>query len=154
MNTYISKSDAQTRKIARKFAGELKSGDVVTLSGDLGYGKTIFSKGIAEGLGIEKRIISPTFTIIREHQIKSQKSKVKSTNKNSKVGTMYHIDLYRIENESQLEEVGVNEILGETNSIKIIEWPEKVKDIKAQWEIRFELGKQDHERKIEIKHNE
>lgn len=131
---YLTKTDSETMAIAREFAQALKIGDVVCLYGDLGFGKTTFTKGIAEGLGISTRIISPTFTIVRDH------------------GGLKHIDLYRIESERQLSELGLKEILGDVNSVKIIEWAEKAHDLlpKKRWEVKFELGAQENERKITI----
>lgn len=119
-------SDAETQEIGRNFSKELKSGDIVLLYGDLGYGKTTFVKGIAKGLGISSRIISPTFTIIRIHS------------------NMHHIDLYRIENENQLTEIGMKEILSDESSIKLIEWPEKLKELPQHYiEVKITLNKDD-----------
>lgn len=125
-NSYISKSDEETQMLGQKFAKELKLGDIILLYGNLGYGKTTFVKGIARGLGISSRIISPTFTIIRIH------------------GNMHHIDLYRIENLKQLEEIGIREILQDKESIKLIEWPEKLSQVpKKHIEVKIRLNKDD-----------
>jgi len=120
----ISHSEAATKKIGEEFAKKLKKGDVVFLYGDLGFGKTTFVKGIGLGLGITARIISPTFPIIRSH------------------GKFYHIDLYRIEDKTGLENLGLHEILEDEETIKVIEWPEKLDTIpKNRWEVRFLLDK-------------
>lgn len=141
--TYISSSDKKTREIARKFADNLKVGDVVCLYGDLGFGKTTFTKGIAEGLGISTRIISPTFTIIREHAVKNHESRIMK---------LVHVDLYRVENEKQIAELGIEEILADQSSIKILEWAKKAHDLlpKKRWEVRFELAEKENERVINI----
>lgn len=124
--TIISRSDVETQKIGEEFAKTLKAGDTVFLFGDLGFGKTTFVKGVARGLGIKSRIISPTFTIIRTH------------------GKTHHIDLYRVDNYKQLEELGLDEILKDPRSIKLIEWPEKLEKMpKKRWEVRFEMDKKD-----------
>lgn len=134
--THTVVSDTETQKLGEVFAKELHAGNSVYLYGDLGFGKTTFVKGIAKGLGIESRIISPTFVIVRQH-----KTKLKST--------VYHIDLYRIENEDQMLEVGLQEILSDTSSIKLIEWPEKISGEKPTWEIKFILNN-DNVRTINI----
>lgn len=121
---FISTSDEETQKLGEEFAQELAPGDVVLLYGELGFGKTTFVKGVARGLGITDRIISPTFTIIRIHS------------------NLHHIDLYRIENQKQIIEVGLKEILQDKTSIKLIEWPKKLEEVpKKRWEIRFTLNK-------------
>lgn len=102
-----SKNEIETEEAGFDFAKNLKKGDIIFLYGDLGYGKTTFVKGVARGLGIKARIISPTFTIVREYE------------------NLYHIDLYRIENKSQVDSIGLPEIL-QSESIKLIEWPENM----------------------------
>ena len=132
----MSKSAKETEKIGEKFAKHLKPGDVVCLYGDLGYGKTTFVKGVAKGLGLTARITSPTFTIIRTYN------------------NMHHVDLYRIEDETQLAEIGIKEILEDPSSIKLIEWPEKMAELPRQrWSIVFEMNK-DSDRTIKIDKHE
>jgi tRNA threonylcarbamoyladenosine biosynthesis protein TsaE len=112
---FISDNKEETQKIAGEIAKGLKAGDVLALFGDLGAGKTTFVQGIAQGLGVESRIISPTFIILRTYPLKSKK--------------FYHVDLYRIENEKEVEEIGLKEILKEKKDIVAIEWAEKIQNI-------------------------
>lgn len=156
----ITKSDKETVKLGNEFAKKLKPGDVIFLFGDLGFGKTTFTKGIAEGLGIKERIISPTFTIIREHKVKIQNSKGKNeikkstpTKSGSVIMKMFHVDLYRVENEKQLKEIGISEIINNRSSIVIVEWPEKLPEKKPNWSIYFEMNK-DNTRTINIINHE
>lgn len=137
-NTYITTSDLETQKIGEDFAKELSSGENVFLYGDLGFGKTTFAKGVAKGLNIKSRIISPTFVIVRQHQAQQANIKV-----------LYHIDLYRIESQSQLAEVGIKEIMEDTKSVKLIEWPEKIESGKHHWEVKLSLSS-DNVRTINI----
>ncbi len=110
---YISKSAEETKEIAKKLAEQVKNKSVVIgISGELGAGKTTFTQGFAEGLGITEKINSPTFTIIKQHNIPN-------SSKN-----LYHIDLYRLENPN-IKELGIEEIVSDNNSILLIEWPEK-----------------------------
>ncbi|OGE12951.1 tRNA (adenosine(37)-N6)-threonylcarbamoyltransferase complex ATPase subunit type 1 TsaE, partial [Candidatus Curtissbacteria bacterium RIFOXYB2_FULL_41_10] len=74
-------SEKQTQKIAQNFAKNLKGGDTVALYGDLGSGKTVFVKGLAKGLGIKRRITSPTFVFVKSYKISK--------------GFFHHVDLYR-----------------------------------------------------------
>ncbi len=133
MKKNITNSDHETKKLGEAFAQALKPGDVVFIYGDLGFGKTTFVKGVAKGLGIKTRIISPTFPIIRKHK------------------NLYHIDLYRIESERQLDDLGLQEIIEDKCSIKLIEWPEKLQlNGRKHWSVRFELDTVQDNRTIEI----
>jgi len=111
MKIYITKSDEETQELGRKIAQSIKPGIVVCLYGDLGSGKTTFSKGFAKGLSIKKRIISPTFTIVRTYRIRNHESPV-STSEAGRAGIMnfYHIDLYRVKDEKELVGLGLEEI--------------------------------------------
>lgn len=113
MKSEISNNYLATQKIAQDYAKTLKGGSVVCLYGDLGAGKTTFVQGLAKGLGIKGRIISPTFIIVRKYNLEDNK-------------TFYHLDLYRIEREQDLEGLGMEEILSDKNAIVVIEWAERL----------------------------
>ncbi len=91
-------------------ATEAKKGDVFCLSGDLGVGKTVFAKGFAHGLLIEDEITSPTFTIVNEYEGRLK---------------LYHFDMYRIEDEDELLNIGFDDyVFGD--GVCLIEWPERI----------------------------
>src|SRR3989338_1835026 len=113
MGQFISSSEKETKQIAGRFARQITRG-VIALSGELGAGKTTFVQGFAKGLGIKEKIISPTFVLIRQHLIPN----------NTK--TLYHIDLYRLENKADLKQIGLEEILLDPDNIVLIEWAEKL----------------------------
>jgi len=115
---FITNSSGETRELGQDFAKTLRNKDVVCLYGILGSGKTTFVQGLAQGLGIKNRIISPTFVIVRNYRIKRNDSKVKN---------FYHIDLYRMENEKDIGSLGIEEIINGKNSVAVIEWAEKLK---------------------------
>jgi len=123
--TFVTNSFKETQKLGRDFAKSLRAGDVVCLYGDLGSGKTTFVQGLAKGLGIKNRIISPTFVIVRSY----------------KLGVMgfCHIDLYRIENKRGLEGLGIEEIINNPQNIIVIEWAEKLKSNCPQKRIDIEF---------------
>jgi tRNA threonylcarbamoyladenosine biosynthesis protein TsaE len=129
----ITKSAQETAKLGEKLANNLEEGAVVCLYGELGSGKTVFVQGLAKGLGIKERILSPTFVMIRQY------------------GNFYHIDLYRIENEKDIESLGLEEIWSDPKNIVAIEWAEKIKKIlpKKRVDIYFEYVEEDR-RKIRI----
>jgi len=122
----ITKSDNQTQNLGFKFSKKITPPAAICLYGDLGSGKTTFTKGFAKGLGIKERIISPTFVIVREHEAKKS--------------LFYHIDLYRIENEKELKKIGINDLFLEKKAIVLIEWAENLDNLlpKKRWDIKFE----------------
>lgn len=115
MKTYISSSPDETKKFAENIARKISNG-IIALSGDLGSGKTTFVQGFAEGLGIQDKIISPTFVLIRHHPIPN------STH------TLYHIDLYRLENVNDLKSIGLDDLIKNPQDFILIEWAEKAKN--------------------------
>lgn len=142
----ITNSAQQTQKIGNDLAQTLKGGEVICLYGDLGFGKTTFTQGLASGLGIQKRITSPTFTIIRQYNYSSSEALLSrevqddSSRRARTIRSLYHIDLYRIENEKSLEGLGLKEILEDKDSVVVIEWPEKLGVLlpKQRIDVRFE----------------
>ncbi len=113
MQIFKSNSSDQTKDIANKLAERFRNGGIIALSGRLGAGKTTFAQGFARGLGIEDKIISPTYLIIRQYRIPGQ------------TNFFYHIDLYRLE-DINLKETGLSEIFGELSNIVLIEWADKI----------------------------
>lgn len=126
MKQYISTSEEETRKIARKLAREIKTG-VIALTGELGAGKTTFVQGFAKALGIKDKIISPTFVLIRQHKFGG--------------GILYHIDLYRLENNINIKQLGIAEIISNPDNLVLIEWAEKIKKNLPKKTIKINLKK-------------
>lgn len=103
-----------TYQIGKELGGQMKSGQVLALVGDLGVGKTVFTQGFAKGLGIEEPISSPTFTIIQEYE-------------DGRI-PFYHFDVYRIGDIEEMEEIGFDDyIYGE--GVCLIEWANLIKEI-------------------------
>lgn len=109
----ISKNEEETRKAGRVFSDSLIKGDVISLRGSLGAGKTVFAKGIAEALNIEEAIVSPTFTIVQEYDGRLK---------------MYHLDLYRLSGEDEFESMGGEDFLY-PDGVTLIEWSEKIESM-------------------------
>lgn len=151
--TIVTKNADETRNFGREFAQHLKKGGVLALFGDLGAGKTTFVQGLAEGLGIKNRIISPTFIIMREYKLpysSSEQSESRSkSSRQARTIRFYHIDLYRTESQKDIEGLGIQEILSDPENIVVIEWAEKMGNLlpKNAIKISFEYGNDD-ERKI------
>lgn len=113
MYKFISKSEDDTINFASDFANNLKTGDIIILSGELGSGKTKFTQGILRHFGLESEISSPTFTIVNEY--------------NAKDVNIYHFDLYRLSDIDEFYAIGGEEYL--SNGICIFEWGEMLEDV-------------------------
>lgn len=118
MKKIITRSFEETRELGFNFAKELKGSEVLALYGDLGSGKTTFMQGLAKGLGIKKNIISPTFIIMRSYKIEAVEHQ-----------TLFHLDLYRLESESEARDLGILELIEDAKNIVAIEWPDKIENI-------------------------
>lgn len=107
---FESESEADTRAAGRALAAELRTGDVVALSGPLGSGKTVFVRGLAEGLGADPdAVASPTFALLHEYDC-------------ARAGGLVHLDLYRVaDDERELAELGLPDLLD--GKIGAVEWP-------------------------------
>ena len=129
MDTYISKSEEDTINFAKNFAKNLKVGDIIVLSGELGSGKTKFVQGILENFGMANEISSPTFTIVNEY--------------NSPTINIYHFDVYRLEDSDEFYAIGGDEYFSQ--GICIIEWGEMIENIlpKPYTKITFSKNNDD-----------
>ena len=133
----ISISSDDTFNFGSKFSNSINYGSIIFLKGDLGSGKTTFSKGFASGLGFSDEILSPTYSILNEYKLNSK--------------SLYHFDLYRLKSVNEFLEIGGIEYLNDKKSISLIEWPNIIKEIVSKniIEIEFEYLSE-KERKITI----
>lgn len=126
MMTYKSKNSEETVLIAQEFAKKLKAGDVLCLRGEMGAGKTVFTNGLCRALGVTDYVTSPTFTIVNEYD-----------GENFRV---YHFDMYRIEDEDELLEIGFDEYLS-SGGVCVIEWPQNVEKSLPKKRFEIEISK-------------
>ncbi|HEY4282368.1 MAG TPA: tRNA (adenosine(37)-N6)-threonylcarbamoyltransferase complex ATPase subunit type 1 TsaE [Chthoniobacterales bacterium] len=137
MATFISNSPAETEALGRQFAGEIAPGSVVALEGELGAGKTQFTRGIVTGLGSDAAVTSPTFTIVHEYD-------------GGRL-PIFHFDFFRLENRERLIQLGLDDYLF-GDGVCIVEWADRFADVipeQARW-IYFEMESPER-RKIEIR---
>jgi tRNA threonylcarbamoyladenosine biosynthesis protein TsaE len=125
----ITQSLAETKALAKKVALTLKPG-LVTLSGDLGAGKTSFAQGILEALGAEGPFTSPTFVLMKEYEL----PQVMATG----IKRVYHADAYRVETKD-FQELGFLGWLEEQDTLVILEWPEKISELLPQKRLEISL---------------
>ncbi len=123
----------ETFSIGERLGATLENGDVVSLIGGLGAGKTVLAKGIAKGLGVAEEVTSPTFTLLRQYQGRL---------------TLCHYDLYRIEDEEELEHIGFYDDLGK-DSVCVIEWPQIASGLRANIHVHI-TGNGNDTRQIKI----
>jgi len=125
---YLTTTPRQTQKLGEILAKEAlktqpqKRALIIGLEGDLGGGKTTFLQGFAKGLGIEEKILSPTFIILKKFKIQSARWRTNFKN-------FYHIDCYRIEKPREILDLGFREIISNPGNIVAIEWADRIKNI-------------------------
>jgi tRNA threonylcarbamoyladenosine biosynthesis protein TsaE len=139
----ITNSQQETFDFARNLTRKLTGGEVLALSGELGAGKTVFAKGIAKGLGVKGDIDSPTFVIMKIYPVRNNKSGIKN---------LVHVDAYRLGSAQDLENIGLKDYLGKKDTITVIEWAGKVKEIIPSGSFWVDIKtKQENKRKIIVR---
>lgn len=136
MITVLSSSPEDTSKLANGLADMAEGGDVLVLVGDLGAGKTAFSKAYGKALGVDEPMTSPTFTLAREY-----------------VGrfTLHHLDVYRLEQMAEVLDLDLPELL-DSGGVVLIEWGDMILPMLPPdfLEVRFTFGEGDDDRNIEL----
>ena len=126
MTVIESRSEGETLALGRKLGEQALPGQIYTLDGDLGVGKTVFTKGLAEGLGIREPVSSPTFTIVQEYP----EGRL----------PLYHFDVYRIGDPEEMDEIGYEDyFFGQ--GVCLIEWAEKIRELLPEGVIRVTIEK-------------
>lgn len=130
----ITKSTEETKKFAVELAHKVGKGSVLALYGDLGSGKTTFIRYFVEAMGLKNRVQSPTFVVARKY------------------GYINHVDLYRLTNETEAKDIGIGEMLNDTDSLTLIEWPEIIENLLPEETVKIYFEYIDENtRKITIK---
>lgn len=131
---FITDTVEATQELAYNIAKVLDAGDVLTLEGELGAGKTAFTKGLAKGLGITRNVNSPTFTIVKEY-----KGKV----------PLYHMDVYRLEDSD--EDIGFSEYFN-GDGISVVEWAQFIEEYLPEERLEITINyKDENSRRLEFK---
>jgi tRNA threonylcarbamoyladenosine biosynthesis protein TsaE len=131
MAVFISKSREETLAFAEGYASTLRGGDIVLLDGEMGAGKTVFTKGLAKGLGIEEEVTSPTYAYMNDYD-----------------GRLFHYDCYRIESVEQAERLGLADYF-DMGGICIIEWAQNIAPLLPKKVKRVSIKKiNENEREI------
>ena len=121
---YISNSAQETEALGERLAARLRPGDVIAYTGDLGAGKTAFTRGLARGLGVTDRVTSPTFTIVNEYE-------------GGRL-PLFHFDLYRMDSPEELFDIGWEDYLAR-GGVCAVEWSENVADALERDTVRVDI---------------
>ena len=134
---YISNSAQETEALGERLAARLRPGDVIAYTGDLGAGKTAFTRGLARGLGIEGGVTSPTFTIVNEYEGGRM--------------PLFHFDMYRLGGEEELFDIGWDDYLAR-GGVCAVEWSENVAGALEGDAVRVDIrrGAHDQQRIISV----
>ena len=135
---YRSNSPLETEALGERLAAHLHPGDVIAYTGDLGAGKTAFTRGLARGLGVTDRVTSPTFTIVNEYE-------------GGRL-PLFHFDLYRMDSPEELFDIGWEEYLARCG-VCAVEWSEHAQDAFEEEPIWVDIrqGERDEQRIISIR---
>jgi len=139
---FVSKSPSQTKKFALGLAKKARGGEILALEGGLGGGKTFFTKWFARGLGIKNTITSPSFLLMKIYRVKQ-----------NNINNFCHADVYRLKAPVEIIQLGLKEYLGKKDTITVIEWADKIKNILRPYKtttLRFRFVDK-NTRKITIK---
>lgn len=132
----LTHSTDETLALAGTVGGLLRAGDVVSLVGDLGAGKTVFARGVARALGVTEPVVSPSFTIVREYDGRMP---------------LVHVDVYRIESVQELYDLGFEELVRD-DAVTLVEWGDMIDGLLPvdRLDVRLAPGDTDDERVVEI----
>jgi len=132
---------AETEAVGERLASLLQGGDIVSLQGELGSGKTAFVRGLARGLGVKEIVSSPTFVL--QH--------VFSLPPDSRIKELHHLDLYRLTDSRELLELGWNDLVQRKEVVLVVEWAEKATDVIPERAIKVHISwRGEKTRRIEI----
>lgn len=122
----LSISEKQTQRLGYCLGACLRAGDVVLLEGEMGAGKSVLTRAAARGMGVEGPVPSPTFTVLNIHE----GEKIK----------LYHFDLYRLEGEDALYEMGLDEFIPAQDGASLIEWPQMAAEAMPEDALRIDIS--------------
>lgn len=128
---FTTHSAQETQRLAKKILKQLQGKNTVALYGQLGSGKTTFIQGLAKALGIKKRLVSPTYILMRSYPISH----------NLSYNSMLHLDLYRVSSAADLKSIDFEELIKDKNNLVVVEWAEKLNanQIKNSLKLKFKI---------------
>ena len=134
----LSASSAQTQHLGMRLGELLHGGELLLLDGQLGMGKTTFTQGLAQGLGITATITSPTFTLLKEYL--GQVRRTQGEQGNTKGPALYHFDLYRLDDPEEIFDLGFEDYFYDTTGVCVVEWADKANGLWVPETLRIAIG--------------
>ncbi len=130
----VTRSADETHALGQRIGAVLRAGDVVVLDGELGTGKTVFTKGLAVALGITEPVVSPTFTVVREYDAPLP---------------LVHVDVYRLDHLQELHDLGFDDLVG-SDAVTVVEWGDRVGALLPadRLDVHLEPGADDDDRSV------
>lgn len=152
----LTHSESETRALGEKLAARLQGGEVVCLIGPLGAGKTSFVKGLAQGLGVAKNVQSPTFTLMQVYTLGDSRLEIRDSRRSLKsksqklhipyplshIKQFVHVDPYRLKDQEEFLGIGLQDYLGNPETVVAIEWADRLPDMLKS--IKCIMVKLDH----------
>jgi len=133
MEKSISENPTDTMQIGYNLASRFPPGLIIALSGELGAGKTVFAKGVALALGVTDEVTSPTFTLVKSYRGRDK--------------ILHHFDTYRLSGAEEAEDSGLGDLIGEPDSVCVIEWPERIRTLLPKNTVWVEIKPIDETRR-------
>ncbi len=130
LSRYVTNSEEETQKLGERLAAKLAPGTVIAFTGDLGAGKTAFTRGLARGLGVNDRVTSPTFTIVNEYE-------------GGRL-PLFHFDMYRLGSSEELYDIGWEDYLAR-GGVCAVEWSENIDDALDHDALRVDIRRGEHQ---------
>ncbi len=129
----VSSSSAQTQSLGVHLGKLVRGGELLLLNGQLGMGKTTFTQGLAQGMGITETITSPTFTLLKEYTSSARLIATSNQQQPSKAQTrrlaLYHFDLYRLDEPEEIIDLGFEDYFYDRNGVCVVEWADKANNL-------------------------
>ena len=136
--TILSSSSDQTQLLGMHLGELLRGGELLLLDGQLGMGKTTFTQGLAQGLGITATITSPTFTLLKEYL--GQVRRMQDGQGNTKGPALYHFDLYRLDDPEEIVDLGFEDYFYDMTGVCVVEWAEKADGLWVSETLRIAIA--------------
>ncbi len=128
-NILLTDSPDQTKRIGKEIARSLKHGRIIALEGNLGAGKTVLAKGIAQGLGVTHVIQSPTFVLMKVYPVQRPG-----------ISHLVHVDCYRVATSREVSAIGLEDYLSDDTAVVVIEWADRIRDMLPKRRMTIRLS--------------
>ncbi len=139
----ISHSSAQTQRLGMRLGALMRGGELLLLDGQLGTGKTTFTQGLAQGMGITETVSSPTFTLLKEYLVPAERQtpgiSLSAQQRQTIRPALYHFDLYRLDDPAEMIDLGFEDYFFSTTGVCVIEWADKAEGFWSSEHLRIHL---------------